>query len=443
MTLDTRGSGRAAIAIGDLDSAADVTVVVPGMFFTVTGQMTDFTNTANDLYTEQATVAGLAAPGSGNGVAVVAWMGYRTPDLSNILSLDLAKTGAQRLERAVDGLRAGRVGDQPRLNVVAHSYGSTMALMALSSGGCAPTPSRCSAPRAVTCRRPSSWRSATDRCSSATPTATRSRDPGTSAPTPGPRRSARRCSTWPEASTGRTPVTCSAVRSATTTTSNPVRHRSTTSHSSRSGEGTWSANRSGAAGAAGRSAADLTGHVPRPAPGPPAPRVILGENLNADAAAVSFRGRTSTDHRPTVPCMRVVRWPGALLTFVALSALAGMLVAVAVTPGVAVAGEGASGAVAFFEDLPSYLDIQAPQQVSSVYATKGGQQVKIASFYAENRTNVASDAMAKTLKQAAIDTEDPASTTKAASTSWGRSAVRPRPSSAVTCRAGRASPSST
>lgn len=134
VTLDTRGSGRAAIAIGDLDTAADVTVVVPGMFFTVTGQMTDFTNTANDLYTEQATLAGVAAPGSGNGVAVVAWMGYRTPDLSNILSLDLAKTGAQRLERAVDGLRTVRDGDQPRLNVVAHSYGSTMALMALSSG---------------------------------------------------------------------------------------------------------------------------------------------------------------------------------------------------------------------------------------------------------------------------------------------------------------------
>jgi membrane peptidoglycan carboxypeptidase len=105
--------------------------------------------------------------------------------------------------------------------------------------------------------------------------------------------------------------------------------------------------------------------------------------------------------------MRVVRWPGALLTFVALSALAGMLVAVAVTPGVAVAGEGTSGAVAFFEDLPSYLDIKTPQQVSSVYATKDGQQVKIASFYAENRTTVASNAMADTLKQAAIDTEDP------------------------------------
>ncbi|WP_144710812.1 alpha/beta hydrolase [Curtobacterium pusillum] len=134
ITLDTRGSGRAAIAIGDLDTAADVTVVVPGMFFTVTGQMTDFTNTANDLYSEQATLAGVAAPGSGSGVAVVAWMGYRTPDLSNILSLGLAKTGATRLEHTVGGLREIRDGDQPRLNIVAHSYGSTAALMALSSG---------------------------------------------------------------------------------------------------------------------------------------------------------------------------------------------------------------------------------------------------------------------------------------------------------------------
>ncbi|MEK6343410.1 MAG: alpha/beta hydrolase, partial [Curtobacterium sp.] len=86
ITLDTRGAGRAAIAIGDLESAADVTVVVPGMFFTVTGQMHDFTDTANDLATEQATLAPVAAAGHGHGVAVVAWMGYRTPDLSNILS---------------------------------------------------------------------------------------------------------------------------------------------------------------------------------------------------------------------------------------------------------------------------------------------------------------------------------------------------------------------
>lgn len=138
ITLDTRGAGRAAIAIGDLATAADVTVVVPGMFFTVTGQMVDFTATANDLAAEQATLAPVAAAvpgdGTGNGVAVVAWMGYRTPDLSNILSLGLAETGAARLERAVAGLRAVRGVQEPRLNIVAHSYGSTTALIALASG---------------------------------------------------------------------------------------------------------------------------------------------------------------------------------------------------------------------------------------------------------------------------------------------------------------------
>lgn len=93
--------------------------------------------------------------------------------------------------------------------------------------------------------------------------------------------------------------------------------------------------------------------------------------------------------------------------FLVMSVLAGLLVAVAVTPAVAVAGESASGAAAFFEDLPSYLDVQTPQQVSTVYAKQGGQDVPIASFYAENRTIVKNDAIAKTLQQAAIDTEDP------------------------------------
>jgi hypothetical protein len=134
VVLDLRGAGRAAIAIGDLGTAADVTVVVPGMFFTVTGQMVDFTATAGDLYREQASLAPVARGGEGSGVAVLAWMGYRTPDLSNVLSLDLADTGARRLERIVGGLQTVRGAEQPRVTVVAHSYGSTTALTALASG---------------------------------------------------------------------------------------------------------------------------------------------------------------------------------------------------------------------------------------------------------------------------------------------------------------------
>jgi membrane peptidoglycan carboxypeptidase len=105
--------------------------------------------------------------------------------------------------------------------------------------------------------------------------------------------------------------------------------------------------------------------------------------------------------------MRVLRWPSSLLLFVVMAAIAGVLVAVTFTPGVAVAGQAVSGAASFFEDLPSYLQIETPQQVSTIYATKGGQEVPIASFYAENRTIVKSTDMAQSLKDAAVDTEDP------------------------------------
>jgi membrane peptidoglycan carboxypeptidase len=105
--------------------------------------------------------------------------------------------------------------------------------------------------------------------------------------------------------------------------------------------------------------------------------------------------------------MRVIRWPVSFAMFVIMAVLAGALVAIAMTPAVAIAGQGVSGAAQFFEGLPSYLDIETPQQVSTVYATKGGQQIPIASFYAENRTNVKSSQMSKFVKQGAVATEDP------------------------------------
>ncbi|PYY49516.1 MULTISPECIES: alpha/beta hydrolase [unclassified Curtobacterium] len=134
VTLDTRGSGRCAISVGDIGTAGHVSVVVPGIFFTVNGQMADFTATAGDVYREQATVAPVAAPADGPGVAVLAWMGYRTPGISDFMSLDLAHLGADRLVRTLDGIRSVRTGHEPRLGVVAHSYGSTTAMIALSSG---------------------------------------------------------------------------------------------------------------------------------------------------------------------------------------------------------------------------------------------------------------------------------------------------------------------
>ncbi|MBP1242443.1 hypothetical protein ABID92_002235 [Frigoribacterium sp. PvP120] len=137
IALDTVMPGRAAVSVGSLDTADDVSVLVPGMFFTVHGQMVDWAETAGQLHDEQRAWTYLLARSDArplDSVAVVAWMGYRTPDLTNVYTLDLARQGAGHLEDALSGLDAARASDAPRVTVVAHSYGSTTATLALSSG---------------------------------------------------------------------------------------------------------------------------------------------------------------------------------------------------------------------------------------------------------------------------------------------------------------------
>lgn len=116
----------AAISIGDLDTAKSVTYAVPGMS-TTTGDMSGWTDASQNLYS-------LAQSGS----AVVAWIGYQTPpapDLSNldfgVLDMKYAERGGTRLSASLRGLSAVRQGAPPKLNIVAHSYGTTTAAVAL------------------------------------------------------------------------------------------------------------------------------------------------------------------------------------------------------------------------------------------------------------------------------------------------------------------------
>ena len=97
----------------------------------------------------------------------------------------------------------------------------------------------------------------------------------------------------------------------------------------------------------------------------------------------------------------------ALLVFIAISICAGLLVAVAAAPVAAAAGVSASGAVQFFRDLPSYLEIGRPQDASTLFANQNGKQIPIATFYSENRDVVPGSKISKLLKEAAVDTEDP------------------------------------
>ena len=131
MTLDVTGQGRAAIVMGDLRTADYVTYLVPGMFFTIDGQMTYWSDAAARLGTQQ--LDWLAHFGDTRStVATVAWIGYHTPNLTNVGSLDNAVEGMASLAGAVEGLQSIRSNDEPHVTVIAHSYGSTAALMALT-----------------------------------------------------------------------------------------------------------------------------------------------------------------------------------------------------------------------------------------------------------------------------------------------------------------------
>jgi pimeloyl-ACP methyl ester carboxylesterase len=133
LTLDAAWPGRAGVVVGDLATAAYVDIVVPGMYYPVTDRLVDWTEVTARLQVQQTTLLGTGAGASG-GVAAVAWIGYRTPDLTGIATLALAEEGAERLQDAIQGIQGLRRDDPPYLTVIAHSYGSTAAMLALSSG---------------------------------------------------------------------------------------------------------------------------------------------------------------------------------------------------------------------------------------------------------------------------------------------------------------------
>lgn len=138
LSFDATGSGRASIVIGNLATADYVTYLVPGMFFSVNTALNTWTNIAVDLNKEQnqwvSTLAAADPSMAGKTVATVAWIGYQTPGITGIASLNLADQGASQIGRAVDGMQAARSGSEPFVTVIGHSYGSTAAMIELANG---------------------------------------------------------------------------------------------------------------------------------------------------------------------------------------------------------------------------------------------------------------------------------------------------------------------
>ncbi|KQS14814.1 hypothetical protein ASG04_03045 [Curtobacterium sp. Leaf183] len=125
----------AAVSIGDLDEATNVTWAVPGMGAN-TCSMTDWTDAAQNVYSEQAKAVPL---GRGSTNAAVAWMGYEAPPVppasAAVFGSDFAKAGGEKLAASIMGLDATRAVTMPTVNVLGHSYGTTTASYALTTEG--------------------------------------------------------------------------------------------------------------------------------------------------------------------------------------------------------------------------------------------------------------------------------------------------------------------
>ncbi|MEL4319415.1 transglycosylase domain-containing protein [Leifsonia sp. YIM 134122] len=98
----------------------------------------------------------------------------------------------------------------------------------------------------------------------------------------------------------------------------------------------------------------------------------------------------------------------AFVGFIAVSAIMGLLVAVALAPVVAVTGLAATAGINTFEKLPGYLDIGPLQQKTNVYAMQNnGQPYLLASFYDQDREEVGWTDISQFAKDAAVAAEDP------------------------------------
>ncbi|MFC0002575.1 alpha/beta hydrolase [Micromonospora siamensis] len=113
LAYDPRGRGLIAQVMGDLESAEQIAVIVPGSDI----DLSTFDRTARRAADLQAQ--------AGDGTAVIAWAGYLTP---SGIGLDqatgrLAAAGAERLSRLTAGLDAAGLPDP---TLFCHSYGSVV-----------------------------------------------------------------------------------------------------------------------------------------------------------------------------------------------------------------------------------------------------------------------------------------------------------------------------
>lgn len=115
----------AAIVVGDLDTASHVTFQLSGTGIRARNALWGSVREAGQLYLEQLRV-GAPAP------AVVAWLGYRTPNLASALLNIAARRGISRLAEDLSTFARLRP-DRPHLAIEAHSYAASLAAQVLDA----------------------------------------------------------------------------------------------------------------------------------------------------------------------------------------------------------------------------------------------------------------------------------------------------------------------
>jgi Alpha/beta hydrolase len=117
--IDTAGSGRAIVAAGNPDTAANVATYVPG-----TGARLEMAGADMDRADK---MLASAASASSPSTSVITWIGYEAPQsLPDAVSEDYAEGAKKDLDRFQDGLRATHEGAPSHNTVLGHSYGSTV-----------------------------------------------------------------------------------------------------------------------------------------------------------------------------------------------------------------------------------------------------------------------------------------------------------------------------
>jgi membrane peptidoglycan carboxypeptidase len=97
---------------------------------------------------------------------------------------------------------------------------------------------------------------------------------------------------------------------------------------------------------------------------------------------------------------------GAIAGMLGFSVLAGILVTVMLTPGLAVSSVAATTTIGIFDQLPETMIIGAQPQENKIYATNKGEEILLATVFSENREEVTIDQVSKFALDATIAGED-------------------------------------